>query len=135
MNWKYFRCLIWPMKKLLASLIIFLWSFITLTNAIVVEVPDPSGTNDIAVVWATQISGDESSLFATIQMVNKYLWMALWLVCMVLLVYSGIGLITANWDEKKMKTANKVLTGSLIWIIISIFSFSVVRLVINLFNN
>jgi hypothetical protein len=49
------------------------------------------------------------------------------------LVYSGIGLITANGDEAKMKNANKTLMGSLVGILICVFSYAVVRLVVNLF--
>ena len=121
------------MKKLLSFLIIGIGSFISITNAIVLEVPNPEWNKDIAIVWATQISGDESSFFQSIQMVNKYLWMWLWLICMILLIVWGIWLITANGDESKMKNANKTLMGSLIGILISIFSYALVRIVVNLF--
>lgn len=121
------------MKKFLASCIILVGSLLTMAHGIVIQVPDPEGNSNIAVVWPTQVSGDESSFFDTIQMVNKYLWMSVGLVCMILLVYSGIGLITANGDEAKMKNANKTLMGALIWIMICIFSYAVVRLVVNLF--
>lgn len=123
------------MKKFLASCIILVGSLLTIAHGIVIQVPDPEGNVDVGsiTVWATQIQGDESSFFDTIQMVNKYLWMSVGLVCMVLLVYSGIGLITANGDEAKMKNANKTLIGALIGIMICIFSYAVVRLVVNLF--
>jgi len=104
-----------------------------MAHAIVIDVPDPAWNSNVAVVWPTQVSGDESSFFQTIQMVNKYLWMSLWLVCMILLVYSGIGLISANGDEKKMKSANSTLMWALVGILICIFSYAVVRLVVNLF--
>ena len=123
------------MKKFFSSCIILVGSLLTIAHGIVIQVPDPEGNIDVSsiTVWATQIQGDESSFFDTIQMVNKYLWMGVGLVCMILLVYSGIGLITANGDEAKMKNANKTLMGALIWIMICIFSYAVVRLVVNLF--
>jgi hypothetical protein len=123
------------MKKFLTSCIILVGSLLTIAHGIVIQIPDPEGNVDVGsiTVWSTQIQGDESSFFDTIQMVNKYLWMSVGLVCMVLLVYAGIGLITANGDEAKTKNANKTLIGALIWIMICIFSYAVVRLVVNLF--
>jgi hypothetical protein len=67
-------------------------------------------------------------------MVNQYLWFGLWVVCMVILVWWGIQLITAWGDAEKMKKTNKLLMGALIGILISILSYSVVRLVVNLFQ-
>lgn len=123
------------MKKFLTITIIAFTSFITIAHGLVIDIPDSEGNKDISstIVWSTQITGDESSFFQTIQMVNQYLWMSLWLVCMVLLVISGIGLITANGDEKKMKNANKTLIGSLIGILISVSSWAAIKLVIGLF--
>ncbi|MEI6425774.1 MAG: hypothetical protein WCO66_00300 [Candidatus Absconditabacteria bacterium] len=122
------------MKKFLASCIIFLGATVTMAHAIVLSIPDPEGNADVSSITpSTQISGDESSFFSSIQMVNKYLWMGLGLVCMVLLVYAGIGLITANGNDAKMKNSTKTLIGSVIGIMICIFSYAVVRLVVNLF--
>ena len=42
--------------------------------AITIEIPEQLGNKDVAVVGTTQISGDESSFFETIQIVNQYLW-------------------------------------------------------------
>ena len=122
------------MKKFLAWCIIFLWATFTMPHAIVLEIPDPEWNTDVSSLTpTTQINADESTLFTSIQMINKYLWMWLWLVCMVLLVYAGIWLITANGDEAKTKTATKILIGSLVGIFICIFSYAVVKLVVNLF--
>ena len=47
------------------------------TFAIVVEVPSSQGQEDVMVTGPTQIQGDESSLFQTIQTVNSYLWFSI----------------------------------------------------------
>lgn len=123
------------MRKIITSLFLFWISFLSMVSAITIEIPDPEWNVDVSAItpWATQISGDESSFFETIQMINQYLWIWIWLVCMFFLVYSWIGLITANGNEAKMKSANKTLTGALIGIIICILSYAVVRVVVNLF--
>jgi hypothetical protein len=43
------------------------------TFAIVVEVPSSQGQEDVIVTGPTQIQGDESTFFDTIQTVNQYL--------------------------------------------------------------
>jgi len=102
--------------------------------AITIEIPEQLGNKDVAVVGTTQISGDESSFFETIQIVNQYLWFGIWLVCMICLIWGWINLITANWNSEKTKKTSKLLMGSLIWILICVLSYAIVRLVINLFQ-
>jgi hypothetical protein len=51
---------------------------------------------------------------------------------MGVLIYGGFLLMTANGDNKKMQTANKILTGALIGIVIAILSYAIVRIVVNL---
>jgi hypothetical protein len=51
---------------------------------------------------------------------------------MGVLIFWWIKLITAQWDQAKMKEANKLLTWALIWILIAIFSYAVVRIIVNL---
>ena len=123
------------MKKIIISLILFGAFFLPIVYGIRIEIPDPEWNTDITAItpWPIQISGDEWSFFQSIQMINQYLWIWIWLICMSFLVYSGIGLITANGDETKMKNANKMLTGALIGILICILSYAVVRIVVNLF--
>lgn len=120
-----FISLIWLISSL---------SFVQQTFAITVELPRTQGNIDIAVVWPEEISWDEWTFFDTIQMINQYLWFWLGAVCMFVLVWGGIQLITASGDADKMKKTNKLLMGALIGILISILSYSVIRLVVNLFQ-
>ena len=102
------------------------------TFAIVVEVPSSQGQEDVVVTGPTQVQWDEWTFFETIQTVNKYLWFSIWAVCMWVLIFWWITLMTAQWDEAKMKQANKLLMWALIWILIAIFSYALVRIIINL---
>lgn len=117
----------------LFGLIVLSFSF-QQSFAITVELPRTQGNEDIAVVGPEQISGDEGTFFDTIQMINQYLWFGLGAVCMWVLVFGGIQLITASGDAEKMKKTNKLLMWALIGILISILSYSVIRLVVNLFQ-
>lgn len=121
-------------KNLLHAIIFTTFGLMSLfsTFAIVVEVPPSQGQNDVIVTWPTQIQSDESTLFSTIQNINKYLRFFMWVICMWVLIYWWIKLITAQWDWAKMKEANKLLMWALIGILIVIFSYAVVRIIINL---
>ena len=102
------------------------------TYAIVVEVPSSQGQDDVMVTGPTQIEWDESTLFSTIQTVNKYLRFAIWVVCMWVLIFWWIQLITAQGNDAKMKEGIKLLMWALIWILIAIFSYALIRIIINL---
>ena len=102
------------------------------TFAIVVEVPPSQGQEDVIVTWPTQIQWDESTFFETIQIINKYLRFSIWAICMGVLIFWWIKLITASWDPAKMKEANKLLMWALIWILIAIFSYTIIRIIVNL---
>ncbi len=121
-------------KKFFHAIIFTFVGFSTLfsTYAIVVEVPSSQWQQDVMVTWPTQVQADESTFFDTIQTVNKYLRFFIWAVCMGVLIFWWIKLITANGDWAKMKEANKLLMWAIIWIFIAIFSYAIVRIIINL---
>lgn len=102
------------------------------TFAIVVEVPSSQGQEDVIVTGPTQIQGDEGTFFDTIQTINSYLRFSIWAICMGVLIYWWIKLITAQGDSAKMKEANKLLMWALIGILIAIFSYALVRIIVNL---
>ena len=102
------------------------------TFAIVVEVPSSQWQQDVIVTGPTQIQWDESTVFSIIQTINSYLRFSIWAICMGVLIYWWIKLITAQWDAAKMKEANKLLTWALIGILVAIFSYALVRIVVNL---
>ncbi len=102
------------------------------TFAIVVEVPSSQWQEDVIVTWPTQIQWDEGTFFETIQTINTYLRFSLWSICMGVLIFWWIKLITAQWDAAKMKEANKLLMWALIGILIAIFSYAIVRIIVNL---
>lgn len=112
--------------------IIGLSSVLFSTFAIVVEVPSSQGQEDIIVTGPTQIQADESTLFETIQTINKYLRFSIGAICMGVLIFWWIKLITAQGDPAKMKEANKLLMWALVGILIALFSYALVRIIVNL---
>jgi len=102
------------------------------TFAIIVEVPSSHGQDDVMVTWPTQVQADEWTFFETIQMINQYLWFSIWAISMWVLIFWWIKLMTAQGDAAKMKEANKLLMWALIGILISMFSYALVRIIVNL---
>ena len=103
------------------------------TFAIVVEVPSSQWQQDVIVTGPTTVQADESTLFSTIQLINSYLRFSIGSICMGVLIFWWIKLITAQGDPAKMKEANKLLMWALIGILVAIFSYVIVRIIVNLF--
>lgn len=121
-------------KNFLHGLIFTMFGLTTLfsTFAIVVEVPSSQGQQDVIVTWPTTVQGDESTLFDTIQTINTYLRFSIGAICMGVLIYWWIKLITAQGDPAKMKESNKLLMWALVGIMIAVFSYALVRIIVNL---
>lgn len=117
------------------SILLFIFVISNLSNvlAIVVQVPTPSGQEDIIVTWPTQIESNESTIFDVIQIVNDYLWFSIAGVAMVVFVFAGIKLIIARWNKEDTSSATRMITSAMIAIIVSILSYAIIRLIINLF--
>jgi hypothetical protein len=103
------------------------------TFAIVVEVPPSQWQEDIIVTGPTLIQADESTFFDIIQLINTYLRFSIGALCMGVLILWWIKLITSGWDQAKMKEANKLLMWAVIWIFIAIFSYAIIRILVNIF--
>ncbi len=105
------------------------------TYAILIEIPQNAGNPDVVVTWPAQIdesTASESTLFDLIQIINTYLRFSIGVVAMGVLIYWWIKLITGQGDPAKMKEANKLLMWALIGILVAIFSYALVRLIINI---
>jgi len=123
------------MKKIFITFfgIIFAISAFAPIFAIKVAVPDWDWESDVIVPPGEEIiETSEKHIFDIIQIINKYLWFSIWWICMVLLIFAGIRLISANWNEEVIKKTNNLLTGALIGLAISILSWAAVRLLINI---
>jgi len=119
------------MKKIL----VYIYSiilFISHINAVVIEVPPARWNQDIAVTGPTRVQADEFTLFEFIKLVNEYLWFIMWAILLAIFIYGWFILITAEWDAQKLSQANKILLGSGIGVLIVIFSYAIIRLIINL---
>ena len=80
----------------------------------------------------TWISGDYS-VFDIINLVNSYLWFAVWFVCFVFMIVNWYKLITAHGDEKQTKAAIKGLLWAIIWIVVCLLAYIIVNLAVKLF--
>lgn len=118
------------MKKIY-GLFVFMINIVSAASAVVVEVPPAWGNRDIAVTGSTRIQADEFTVFSFIQLINDYLRFFMGAIAFGVLIYGGIKLITAQGDAEKMSSANRLLLGAGIGIVIVIFSYAVVRLIVN----
>ena len=123
------------MKKILTRLIItFGLILLSTTNAfaIKIKVPPANWQDDVIISGTTTIETNENTLIDLIWIINNYLWFSLAGISMFIFVYAGIKLIIWWWKDK-ISNANKMLLGSGIAIMISMLSYALVRIIINLF--
>jgi len=123
------------MKKIFLAFfgIIFAVGAFSPISAIKVAVPDWDWESDVIVPLGEEIiETDEKHIFDIIQIINKYLRFSIGAICMVLLIFAGIRLISANWNEEVIKKTSNLLTGALVGLAISILSWAAVRLLVNI---
>jgi len=101
------------------------------------EVTLPAGQWYKDLQQSTQTLGpvvnNNDDVFSIINLFNKYLWFILGVVAMAAIVITGIKLVTAKWDEGEMKKATKVFLGTVVGVLIAIFSYLIVKVVTNIF--
>jgi len=97
-----------------------------------VEVPPSGGQNDIAVTWPTRVTWGESEIYDFIGVVNQYLWFTIIIIIFAALLYAGFKMMTSVGKADWFTTLINVLKGAGLWIMLSILSYVIVRLVINL---
>ena len=104
-----------------------------LLTAFAVDVSVPWWVGDD--VWWDEhtVSGaDDGFWIWIVDVVNFYLWFFIGLVAMVALIYGWYLLISSRWSEEELKKANKLITYWLIWIFVALFSYLIIRLIVNI---
>lgn len=112
----------------------FLWWFLTTSVwAIILTLPPSDGNKDIVLPWPTQVESNADVVINYIKLANDYLRFAMIVVAFAVLVWMGFKLFTneAGSDEAKNVMKNGFIA---LWsgIVIILFSYTIVRLVINL---
>lgn len=119
------------MKKIL-SLLILLLPIFTLNNVFAVSVELPPISSDE--VWGSQVvDTDKDSWIKFIDFVNEYLWFFLGILIMAYLIWAWIELFSAEGREEPLNKANKFIVYLVVWIILSMLSYAMVRVLVNLF--
>ena len=120
------------MNYLLTSLIGILITSVSSKVFAVTAYTPTEKTADMAEGTTSMVTGSRSIL-NTISLVNSYIWFFIWFFCFAFMVWNGYKLITANGDEKAMKSAKTALLWSFIWLAICILAYIIVNIAVNLF--
>lgn len=99
---------------------------------------DPDGyVEDYHVVWTNSGSNTswDNRLIDTVKTaVNRVLWM-LSLIALILCIRGWFQMLTAAWDDWKVKTWKKILTHAAIWLAVIWLSWLFVTFIFYLINN
>ncbi len=131
-----------PIKKNIYEKVntLFLWivflfcTVVAWASAFALEVVTPSagGQADVNITH-TVIDWNEDHVIELIKTINWYLWFFVGLVAFILVVYSWFNMITAWGDKETIKKSYHILIAALASIVIALLSYTMVRLVVNLF--
>lgn len=127
------------MKKIISKIIIksiiLILGLIPLysqTFSVSINLPNWMWQDDINIP-RTRIDNTESTVLTYIKLINNYLWFGIIWFAMFWLVYSWIIMITSSWDKTKVSWAKDIALICIIAIAISMLSYFVVKLIVNLF--
>lgn len=113
-------------KKLFFSILLFFVQ-VWYSFALSVSVPWDNWGETISV------SSNTNYVWSLLRMANKYIWFAIWVSAVLVLMRAWWELMSADWDESKVKNANRTLIYLAIWLIIALFAYTLVRIAANLF--
>lgn len=80
--------------------------------------------NTLAVEWATQTTFKT----AVISVVNYFLWF-LGLLALAFIITAWVKMVMSDWEQKVVEKSQKTIIYSIIWIVIIILSYSIVRII------
>ena len=92
--------------------------------------------NDYEIIWAWNVDAvwNEARIITTIRnAINRVLWI-LWLIALILCLWWWFQMLTAAWDDGKVKTWTKILKNAAIWLIVIGISWLVVTFVFRIIN-
>ncbi len=110
---------------LVLSLFVYSWSY---------EVDLPWPTQNIhSTSNISMSSSDDPYYMSLFKVINKYLWFFTGVVSFILVLTAGYRLVTSKWKAEDLKKANKMLVWGLVGIFVSLLSYAIVKVLINLF--
>ena len=118
---------------IIKSLIALLISIMSFSHSVfAVSTYTLSQTKDTADHGRSRVGGS-MSILDLISLVNDYIWFFIGFFCFIFMIWNGYKLISANGDEKAMKSAKTWLLWSIIWLAICLLAYIIVNLAVNLF--
>lgn len=104
-----------------------------MADDLILTLPNAGDKQDLqTVIPKEDVQATETDFYWIVSKGNSYLWFAFGVIALGILVYAWFKLITAKGDEKEMKKLTGTLLGLVIWLFIAIFSYLIIKLIINL---
>ena len=104
--------------------------FFSFNQILSYQVDLPSSTSDVK---SESIIDGWSYYVGLSKTINTYLWIAVWFVSLIVVLYAWFLLVSSSWNPEDLKKANKMLIWWLVWIFVSLLSYLIIKLLVNLF--
>lgn len=91
----------------------------------------PAAGADIKEAWTVAVN--DNKFKENFKIINRYLWIFMWVISMWVIIYAWVNLISSEGNEENLKKANKTLIYWLVWIVISLGAYVIINVAINIF--
>ena len=99
------------------------YSAVALSSVAFTFANDKYGLNDAKKLgW----NANDQDMKVTIVNVMNYILTFLWLIAIIFAIYWGFQILTAGWDDDKVKKGKTTLINALIWIFVIISAWTIV---------
>ncbi len=122
------------MRIFFASFFIFLFSFI-ISPVFAYDFIDDSGLSDTAGPAGYDLDTDEHSLEQTLARNITLVLSLVGVLFMILIIYGGISWMLAQGNDEKVAKAKKIITDSIIGLVIVIAAYAITYFILELILN
>ena len=116
-------------KVLFCLLVLLIW----LVNGYEVDLPSPTSNIHSEVVIDSSNSSSSPYYEILAKTFTTYIWMFTGVVAFILVLTAWYWLLTAQGKAEDLKKANKMLVWGLVGIFVSLLSYVIIKVLINLF--
>ncbi len=122
---------------MIKKLILCLWLIIIfLNNYLFSQVPTvelPWNTWPDIIIQDTTIEWDSFYWKDMFKKINSILWISVWIIAAIIAILWWYDLIVSEWNQEELKKTNKKIIYWMVWIIIAMASYTIMKLIIDLF--
>ncbi len=125
--------LIITIKKIAKLVLILILLFSQFIQVFSYKVEPWNQTVNIHSEWVINMSKWDSFYKKLAKTFTEHIWFFTWVVAFIIVITAWFYLLNSQWTPEDLKKANKMLIRGMVWIFLSLLSYWLIKVLINLF--